>query len=94
MTLLVVLFEAAVLPLSVSFGLGTAGSASGGGGTGLALMALGYATHASFVADIALNENVRTVGNWLANNVDPAIAKTRSEAQDLPAWYAAVEPPP
>ena len=46
------------------------------------------------MADIALNENVRTVGNWLANNVDPAIAKTRSEAQDLPAWYAAVEPPP
>ena len=43
---------------------------------------------------LALNENVRSVGNWLANNVDSSVAKSQSNTDDMPGWYASVEPPP
>ena len=39
------------------------------------------------MADVALNDNARSAVNWLSNNVDEAIAKTRSNPEDLPTWY-------
>ena len=46
------------------------------------------------IAQLTLDANVRAVGTWIANNVDSSVAKTVSNPEDLPAWYAAVEPPP
>lgn len=40
------------------------------------------------MADVALNDDARSAVNWLSNNVDDAIAKTRSNEEDLPAWYS------
>ena len=40
------------------------------------------------MADIAMNEKARSAVNWLSNSVDDSIAKTQSNAEDLPAWYS------
>ena len=57
------------------------------GGLG-AVLALFYNADLPQMANIALNENVRSAVNWLSNNVDDAIAKTCSNTEDLPAWYS------
>ena len=40
------------------------------------------------MASLALNDKVKSSVNWLSNNVDDSIAKTRSNPEDLPAWYS------
>ena len=40
------------------------------------------------MADIALNDDVRSAVNWLSNTVDSSIAKTRSNPEDIPSWYS------
>lgn len=59
-----------------------------------AVLALFVAAGKTDMVNLALNENVRSVGNWLANNVDSSVAKTQSNTDELPRWYASVEPPP
>ena len=59
-----------------------------------AVFALFVAAGKLGLVKLALNENVRSVGNWLANNVDSSVSKTQSNTDEMPGWYASVEPPP
>ena len=57
------------------------------GGYG-AVLGLFYAAGQKQLATIALSDRFRAVGNWLANtNAGSGLAKTKSNEEDLPAWY-------
>ena len=47
------------------------------------MLGLFYAAGQQQLAKAALNEQGRAAGNWLSNNLDQSLAKTKSNAEDL-----------